>query len=126
MGSWRAQWNRTPLVPQNRFSIGGRYTVRGFDGESILMAERGWLIRNDLGWLIADSGQELYLGLDHGEVGGKSADLLIGKRLTGAVVGLRGGYGKLFWDLFTGWPLQKPENFQTAHNTTGFNLTLSF
>ena len=40
-GNWRAQWNRTPLVPQDRFSIGGRYTVRGFDSESVLMAERG-------------------------------------------------------------------------------------
>ncbi|MCL2525412.1 MAG: ShlB/FhaC/HecB family hemolysin secretion/activation protein [Betaproteobacteria bacterium] len=126
LGNWRAQWNRTPLVPQDRFSIGGRYTVRGFDGESILMAERGWLIRNDLGWLIDASGQELYLGLDHGEVGGRSADLLVGKRLTGAVLGLRGGYQTLSWDLFTGWPLVKPDGFQTAANTTGFNLTLSF
>jgi len=126
LGNWRAQWNRTPLVPQDRFSIGGRYTVRGFDGESILMAERGWLIRNDLGWQTLASGQELYLGLDHGQVGGQSADLLIGKRLTGAVLGLRGGYGKLAWDLFTGRPLKKPDGFQTARNTTGFNLTMSF
>lgn len=126
IGSWRAQWNQTPLVPQDRFSIGGRYTVRGFDGESVLMAERGWLIRNELGWLVGASGQELYLGLDHGEVGGQTADLLIGRRLTGAVIGLRGGYGKFSWDLFTGWPLAKPDGFQTAHNTTAFNLTLDF
>lgn len=25
IGSWRAQWERTPLVPQDRFSIGGRW-----------------------------------------------------------------------------------------------------
>ena len=31
------------------FSIGGRYTVRGFDGEASLMGERGWLLRNDIG-----------------------------------------------------------------------------
>lgn len=126
LGSWRAQWNRTPLVPQDRFSIGGRYTVRGFDGESVLMAERGWLVRNDLGWSLGASGQELYLGLDHGQVGGQSAELLVGKRLTGAVIGLRGGYGNLSWDVFTGWPVDKPREFKTAHNTSGFNLTLSF
>lgn len=128
-GSWRAQWNRTPLVPQDRFSIGGRYTVRGFDGESVLMAERGWLIRNDLGWMLGERsqiGQELYLGVDHGEVGGHSADLLVGRRLTGAVLGLRGGYKALSWDVFTGWPLAKPDGFRTAHNVGGFNLTLSF
>lgn len=48
-GTWRAQWNRTPLVPQDRFAIGNRYTVRGFDGENQLLAESGWLVRNDLG-----------------------------------------------------------------------------
>lgn len=124
--AWRAQWNRTPLVPQDRFSIGGRYTVRGFDGESVLMAERGWLMRNDLGWMLGESGQELYLGLDHGEVGGKSADLLVGRRLTGAVLGLRGGYKELSWDIFAGWPLARPEGFRTAQHTGGFNLSWSF
>lgn len=125
-GNWRAQWNRTPLVTLDRFSIGGRYTVRGFDGESVLMAERGWLIRNDLGWSLGNNGQELYLGIDHGQVSGQSADLLIGKRLTGAVLGLRGGYKDFSWDVFTGWPLAKPDGFKTAHNVGGFNLTWSF
>ena len=37
-GSWRAQWNRTVLIAQDRFAIGGRYTVRGFDGESAMQA----------------------------------------------------------------------------------------
>lgn len=125
-GSWRAQWNRTPLVPQDRFSIGGRYTVRGFDGESVLMAERGWLIRNELGLSLGDSGQEVYVGLDHGQVGGQSADLLIGKRLTGAVIGLRGSVKGVSYDLFGGQPVRKPDGFKTASVTAGFNLSLSF
>ena len=45
-GLIRAQWNRTPLTPQDRFAIGGRYTVRGFDGETSLLGERGMLVRN--------------------------------------------------------------------------------
>jgi len=125
-GSWRAQWNWTPLVSQDRFSIGGRYTVRGFDGESVLMAERGWLIRNELGLALGESGQEFYIGVDHGEVGGPSADLLIGKRLTGAVLGLRGSFKDLTYDVFAGGPLSKPEGFRTAQTTAGFNLSLSF
>lgn len=123
--AWRGQWNHTPLVPQDRFSIGGRYTVRGFDGESVLMAERGWLLRNDLGFAVG-GGQELYLGLDHGEVGGRSAALLPGRRLTGAVLGLRGAYQGMNWDFFAGTPLQKPEGFRTASTTAGFTLTFSF
>ena len=124
--SWRAQWNRTPLVPQDRFSIGGRYTVRGFDGESVLMAERGWLIRNELGLSLGESGQEAYVGLDHGQVGGQSAELLIGKRLTGAVIGLRGSVKGVSYDLFVGQPVRKPEGFKTVRVTAGFNLSVTF
>ena len=124
-GSWRAQWNRTPLVSQDRFSIGGRYTVRGFDGESILLAERGFLLRNDLGLMLGSSGQELYAGIDHGEVGGRSAKLLIGKRLTGAVVGLRGSVKGVSYDVFVGQPLSKPDGFETASTTAGFNVSFS-
>jgi hemolysin activation/secretion protein len=120
-GLWRAQWNRTPIVPQDRFSIGGRYTVRGFDGESVLMAERGWLIRNDLGISLPER-QEIYLGLDHGQVGGHTADLLVGRRLTGAALGLRGGFKNFVWDVFVSKPLDKPKYFQTARHTSGFNL----
>jgi hemolysin activation/secretion protein len=123
-GLWRAQWNRTPLVPQDRFSIGGRYTVRGFDGESILLAERGFLIRNDLSLPFGDGRQEIYAGLDHGRVGGRSTDLLVGRGLTGAVVGWRGAWKALSWDVFAGSPVKKPDSFATDSATAGFNLTL--
>lgn len=123
---WRAQWNDTPLVPLDRFAIGGRFTVRGFDGENTLMAERGMLIRNDLGWTLGQSGQELYLGLDYGKVSGASSDDLVGKRLAGGVVGLRGGYLKGSYDLFVGEPLSKPDGFKTADVVTGFMLNWTF
>ena len=120
-GLWRAQWNRSPVVPQDRFSIGGRYTVRGFDGESILMAERGWLMRNDLSLSLPER-QEIYLGLDHGQVGGRTAALLVGRHLTGAALGLKGGFKNFAWDMFVSKPLDKPKYFQTARHTSGFNL----
>lgn len=124
--NWRIQRNRTPLTPQDRFAIGGRYTVRGFDGEGSLSAERGWLIRNELSAALGESGQELYVGLDHGEVGGPSAEFLLGKRLTGAVIGLRGGFANLQYDLFVGAPVKKPEFFRTANVAAGFNLNINF
>jgi len=125
-GAWRAQWNQTPLVPQDRFAIGGRYTVRGFDGESLLSADRGWLIRNDLGLALGQTGQELYLGIDHGEVAGQSSETLIGTRLSGGVLGLRGGYKGLAYDLFVGQPLGKPDGFNAVSSIVGFNLNWSF
>lgn len=129
-GSWRWQHNRTPLTPQDRFSIGGRYTVRGFDGESTLMAERGWLLRNELGLMLGNSGQELYAGVDYGRVSGPSARWLLGNSLAGAVVGLRGGgFGwapGLSYDVFVGTPIHKPQGFMAASTTAGFNLNWSF
>ncbi|AKJ98550.1 ShlB/FhaC/HecB family hemolysin secretion/activation protein [Pseudomonas sp. MS646] len=126
IGGWRAQWNRTPLVPQDRFSIGGRYSVRGFDGENILSADRGWTLRNEVGLFLGQTGQELYTGIDYGEVSGPSSEFLIGKRLAGAVVGLRGGYKGLSYDWSFGTPLKKPDGFETANVTSAFTVIWSF
>lgn len=125
IGSWRAQWNRTPLVPQDRFSIGGRYSVRGFDGELTLMGERGWVWRNEIGLLLG-AGQELYLGADYGHVGGPSTRWLQGRNLAGSVIGLRGGAKGFYWDLYAGLPLHKPAGFKTDSITTGFTLSWSY
>jgi hemolysin activation/secretion protein len=125
-GLWRAQWNRTPLTPQDMFAIGGRFTVRGFDGESSLMGDRGWLVRNDLGWVLGASGAELYAGIDYGQVGGLFVDQLVGTRLAGGVLGLRGGYRGLAYDVFVGASIHKPQGFRTASVTTGFNLNFNF
>jgi len=125
-GAWRAQWNRTPIVPPDRFSIGGRYTVRGFDGEAVLSAERGWLVRNDLGLALGNLGAETYLGLDFGQVGGTSARQLAGRRLAGAVVGVRGGYKAVTYDLFVGTPLSKPDNLPAKGGVTGFSFSGAF
>lgn len=125
IGSWRAQWDRTPLVPQDRFAIGGRYTVRGFDGELTLMGERGWVWRNELALLLG-AGQELYVGVDQGHVGGASTRRLLGRNLDGAVIGLRGGAKGFYWDVFAGVPLSRPKGFKTRSLSTGFTLSWSY
>jgi hemolysin activation/secretion protein len=124
--TWRVQKNDTPLTPQDRFVIGGRYTVRGYDGESVLSAEQGWLWRNDMSFALGDSGQELYVGVDMGQVGGPTSELLVAKRLTGAVLGLRGAIQKMNYEIFIAEPLNKPDNFKTAKTVTGFSLSMSF
>lgn len=125
-GAWRRQWNRTALVPQDRFAIGGRYTVRGFDGEASLAAERGWLLRNDVIWMLPIAGQQMYAALDHGAVAGPGAARLLGTRLTGAALGWRAQVGRLQANLFAGKPLHKPAGFRTAHVATGLNLTYEY
>lgn len=119
--AWRTQWNRTPLSPQDRFAIGGRYTVRGFDGESSLSGERGWSLRNDLSLGIG-GGQEFYVAADYGRIGGPSAQWQSGRDLAGMALGLRGGWQQLSWDGFVGSALRKPSNFPTDYTTFGFSL----
>jgi hemolysin activation/secretion protein len=124
--NWRAQWDRSPLTPQDRFSIGSRYSVRGFNGENSLSAERGFTLRNELAFALGDSGQEAYLALDHGRVGGASSAILQGKKLTGMALGLRGGWKGFQYEAFVGRPLSKPEFFKGPRTTGGFNLSYSF
>jgi hemolysin activation/secretion protein len=124
--AWRSQLQRTPLTPQDRFSIGGRFSVRGFDGDSSLSAERGWTLRNEISTNIADSGQDIFLAVDHGHVAGPSSDKLLGRNLTGYAVGLRGAIKKLQYDLFVGAPISKPDGFKTASTTAGINLNFGF
>lgn len=122
----RAQWNRGRLPAQDQFAIGGRYTVRGFDGDLSLQGERGWLLRNELAWGWGESGQELYAGLDTGAVAGPLTQLLGGRRLSGAVLGWRGSIDKLGVEFFIATPVSKPNGFPTATLGGGFNLQWSY
>lgn len=66
---YQRQFSTTPLTPQDQFAIGNRWTVRGFDGERSLNADRGWFVRNEIAWATPVPLQELYLGVDYGETG---------------------------------------------------------
>lgn len=127
-GNIAAQWNKTPLTPQDKLAIGGRYTVRGFDGERSLVGERGWYWQNNLNWHYRPTHQ-LYLGLDAGRVSGESTQGEPDQKLIGAVLGLKGEHiwrGAWRYDLFAGKPLVKPQGFQTAGTSYGFSLNYDF
>ena len=122
----RLQTSRSPLYLSEQFSIGGRYTVRGFSGETVLAGERGFYLRNDVSLPLAGSAHAVYLGLDAGQVAGPATHQLAGKHLAGAALGLRGNLGSLSYDLFAGWPLKKPPGFAEKHPVFGFNLSVQY
>ncbi|MGA4222308.1 ShlB/FhaC/HecB family hemolysin secretion/activation protein [Ralstonia nicotianae] len=114
--NWAIQHARTRVLPSDYFTIGNRYTVRGFDGQLTLAAEDGWFWRNELAWRVA--GQAIYAGVDMGKVHGPSAEFLLGDKLVGAVVGMRGRvpsgpYMAFNYDVSFGWPLYKPAGLRT-------------
>lgn len=123
---WRTQYTKTPLTTQDRFSIGNRYTVRGFDGKQTLLADKGFLVRNELSGPIFQLPVQWYAGVDYGEVGGQTAyapNPLVGTSLLGSVMGLRGQSFKSFnYDVFVGAPINKPNHYKTDEFTTGFSL----
>ncbi len=131
LAEWRTQHSNQPLTPQDRFSIGNRYTVRGFDGEQTLLADNGFLVRNELSGSIMNKPHSWYAGIDYGEVGGKTAyypNPLPGTSLLGAVIGLRGQIAplRLNYDAFVGAPLKKPDHFETDDYTTGFSVNWTY
>ncbi|MDP8162412.1 ShlB/FhaC/HecB family hemolysin secretion/activation protein [Pasteurella skyensis] len=122
------QVNQTKLTPQDMFSLGGRYNVRGFSGEKTLSAERGWYFRNDVAWQYKDNHQ-LYLGADIGRLYGASTKNLQGNMLSGAVLGFKGQFnkgGKWHYDVFIGKPIYQPRGFNADSMVTGFNINYSY
>ena len=126
----RMQVNRTPLVPQDRMCLGGRHTVRGFDGLQSLCGDRGFLLRNDL-ILPLNGSISTYIGLDFGRVSGRSAQDLPEREMAGYVLGLRGHHrmsqgAQIQFEAFAGGHISKPTFIQTASTSTGVSLSLNF
>lgn len=125
----RGQHARERTLSVDQFAIGGRSTVRGFDGDAVLLAERGVVVRNELTaqlprWLQIDS--QAVLALDWGWVGGPSASQLAGHHLAGLAVGLRGQSHGFVFDLAAGAPLYKPRGFETRRISIYASLTRVF
>nr|WP_306310598.1 ShlB/FhaC/HecB family hemolysin secretion/activation protein [Xenorhabdus aichiensis] len=125
---YQRQWSNTPLTPQDQFSIGNRWSVRGFDGERTLSADKGWTLRNTLSWQTPLPDQQLYLGTDYGRVGGQGSDIIIGRTLAGGVLGLRGNIrpANLSYDVSVGTPFSKPDGFKTDNAHLGFSLNWQY
>lgn len=130
IGTFHGQYTGNTLNYLDDVTIGSRYTVRGFDGETMLAAARGLYLRNELQMPIGQTGQAIYAGLDYGRVWGPQPIVLVGTQLAGAVVGVKGSVGTRFgafaYDLFAGTPVYKPSGFPTARVTVGFQVTAQF
>lgn len=122
LGSLRGQFTQDRLYYIDSFSIGNRWTVRGFDGEQTLAAESGFFVRNELEAPVAQSGQRIYAGIDYGYVDGPGVANMLGRNLLGGAAGMRGAWKGFGYDISAGCPLYKPEGFQTAD----FTMTVQF
>lgn len=126
--SLHGQFTPDATTSIDQLSIGSRGTVRGFDGDNVLLAESGWFVRNELSTPLPTPALEasFYAGVDWGRVWGPSAINLLGHHLGGVVLGVRGKVKSMQFDLALAAPLVKPEGFKTARVTPYVSATYAF
>lgn len=126
--SLRLQKTGDMTLSADQISIGGRYSVRGFDGDSVLLAESGAILRNDVSTglpSIAGIDSSAFVALDVGKVSGPSAAGLVGDTLAGVAAGVRGRWKGLVFDASLAIPVSKPERFRTRAVTPSVSVTYS-
>ena len=124
--SWRQQWAFNKLLQRDRISIGGRYSVRGYDGEFTLAGDNGFTSRTELAYTIPKIRHEVYAAFDIGHVWGPGEEWLLGKTLSGTALGIRGAIKNFSYDAWISRPLSKPDRYPGDRWVYGFSANLSF
>ncbi|MGG7049255.1 MULTISPECIES: ShlB/FhaC/HecB family hemolysin secretion/activation protein, partial [unclassified Campylobacter] len=124
-----AQYNKSKLTIQDRLSIGGIYSVRGFDGQMSLVGQKGLYLRNMLSYNYTLN-HAIYLALDGGAVYDTTSQVHGSNKLAGAGVGIKGVFdimgSNLSYDLLISRPLYKPEYFKSKDTHVGFRIGWRF
>ena len=130
VGTVHGQFTNDELNYIDDLTIGSRYTVRGFSGQTMLAAEKGFYWRNELQYPLGQSGQVLYAGIDYGHLWGPATAFLAGTQLAGAAIGVKGSVptrlGAYSYDVFAGTPIYAPSGFPAPSVTLGFQVTAQF
>lgn len=120
-----AQWNKTPLIPQDKLSLGSYYTVRGFDDDFTLQGERGWYSQNNLHWHYLPHHQ-IYLGVDYGYISGTTGKLQNKQKISGTILGIKGEKAfkenRFTYHLFISQPIEPRKH----HSLLGFSTHYYF
>lgn len=123
---WRGQYSPQPLIPQDRFIIGGRYTTKGLSDEQSLSGENGMLLQQEVARIVPFTRQVTlmpYITLDQGWVGGDSTEYLAGDYLMSTSIGTRVYANNISIDGFIGKGLQAPRSID-KDVTGGFKVTV--
>ncbi len=127
--SLHAQQTHDTTLSIDQIAIGNRYTVRGFNGDSVLLAESGYYVRNELATpmtTIAGWNTAAFVDLDFGRVWGPSAAYLIGDKLAGTALGVRAQLHGWQFEVAVAAPVYAPKGFQAAPIAPYISLTYGF
>lgn len=131
------QWAPHTLYSAERISIGSRYTVRGFDEDS-LSGDIGGYVRNELALLLPSGPQSssfrkrwvgdlaFYAGYDAGVIRRDPKEAEEQGSLQGAVLGFRTSGARLVMDMAVSRPLDAPAFLQTDNLEFYTSFQISF
>lgn len=122
--NWRGQYAPKILVPNDRFYIGGRYSVRGFEGDLMLSGDNGQYLQQEISLNTALPNTQFYIGIDQGWLNGRNS-IPEQRYLMGSVFGLRTYQNSFYLDTFTGRGLIAPNSIKKDW-ITGFSINLSY
>ncbi|MGP3590103.1 ShlB/FhaC/HecB family hemolysin secretion/activation protein [Vagococcus sp. WN89Y] len=119
------QYSKHALTIQDQFAIGNRWTVRGFENSSGLDGNRGFFLRNTLGFITGYKDIELYLGTDYGQtyVDGYSFASHSHNRIMGMAVGIKGLIMDLAYDFSVTAPVIYPQYLDVDKLMVNFNFS---
>lgn len=123
-GALKAQYANHPVPDAELFSIGSRYTVRGTDETNSLADESGIYLRNQLGWQWGR--KQIYFGIDGGVVFGASSRNWDKHALIGTVIGIKGMFRTIGYELTAGYPVYYPELMKPKHPAMTINIERTF
>lgn len=119
------QYTDDILYNSEQFSIGSRYSVRGYGDEFSVSAEKGFFVRNEIALPlkpVLKVNPTLYFGVDYGKVTGYSDRYNDDNELAGAFVGMRASWKRINANITWAEPLLG----ELSRNELGDRLAMNF
>ncbi|MGG8272089.1 ShlB/FhaC/HecB family hemolysin secretion/activation protein [Klebsiella sp. 141161] len=118
-----AQYSPDNLTLQDQFTIGDRWSVRGFQNSDGIYGNKGFFLQNTLNVVTGYKGLIPYIGADYGQIIGElPSQNLSGKKLIGGILGVKGSVRALEYDGSISAPFIYPHNLDVDKYKINFNL----
>ncbi|HDS7113649.1 TPA: ShlB/FhaC/HecB family hemolysin secretion/activation protein [Klebsiella aerogenes] len=118
-----AQYSPDNLTLQDQFTIGDRWSVRGFQNSDGIYGNKGFFLQNTLNVVTGYKGLIPYIGADYGQIIGElPSQNLSGKKLMGGILGVKGSVRALEYDGSISVPFIYPNDLDVDKYKINFNL----
>ncbi|EOW1328881.1 ShlB/FhaC/HecB family hemolysin secretion/activation protein [Klebsiella aerogenes] len=121
--NFSAQYSPDNLTLQDQFTIGDRWSVRGFQNSDGIYGNKGFFLQNTLNVVTGYKGLIPYIGADYGQIIGKlPSQNLSGKKIMGGILGVKGAVRALEYDASVSAPFIYPNNLDVDEYKLNFNF----